>query len=183
MMPPGHVATTWAVALALQKNNPDLARLDYRLLAVAAMLPDVIDKPLAVSVFTEAQTSQLVAHSVFVHALLLVGALLFYRKSLPYVLACSGHLILDRMWRHSETFWWPLFGWTVFWKFKSMNTPGSMVSVYLDIITRYPRVWVIEIISIMIIIWFTIRHRLYRWSMFKTFISSGTLCSVDDRHL
>lgn len=175
MMPPGHIATTWAVALALQKNKPKLARLDYRLLAVASMLPDFIDKPLAVSVFTEAETSQLVAHSIFVHAIILVGALLFSRKSLPYVLAFSGHLILDRMWHHTETFWWPLFGWNVFWKFKSMNTPESMLSVYIDIITRYPRVWIIEIIAIVTIMWITIRHQLYRWQVFRTFLSTGSL--------
>ncbi|HRV92037.1 MAG TPA: metal-dependent hydrolase [Anaerolineae bacterium] len=183
MMPPGHIATTWAVALALQKKNSKLARLDYRGLAVASMLPDLIDKPLAVSVFTEAETSQLVAHSVLVHAVVLVGALLFRRKSLPYVLAFNGHLLLDRMWRHTESFWWPLFGWNVFWRFKAMNTPESMVSVYLDIITRYPRVWIVEIIAIATIMWVTIRHRLYRRNVFRTFLSSGSLHSAADQDL
>lgn len=182
MMPPGHIATTWVVALALQKNNPKLARIDYRLLAVGSMLPDLIDKPLAVSVFTEAETSQLVAHSIFVHAVVLVGALLFRRKSLPYVLAFSGHLILDRMWRHTETFWWPLFGWTVFWKFKSMNTPESMVAVYLDIITRYPRVWIVELIGITTIMWMIIRYRLYHRNALTTFLSTGSLRSAADQN-
>ena len=182
MMPPGHIATTWAVALALQKNNPKLAGLDYRLLAVASMLPDVIDKPLAVSVFPEAETSQLVGHSVFVHAIVLVGALLFHRKSLPYVLAFMGHLLLDRMWRHTETFWWPLFGWNVFWKFKAMNTTEQMVSVYIDIITRYPRVWIIEIIAIVTIMGMIIRYRLYRRNVFRTFLSTGSFRSGSNQN-
>ncbi len=51
MMPPGHIATTWGVAALTQQHNPQLACLDYRLLAICALLPDLIDKPLAILIF------------------------------------------------------------------------------------------------------------------------------------
>ena len=175
MMPPGHVAVTWGVASILQKNNQRLARLDYRLLAASALLPDFIDKPLAILIFTDAHTSQLIAHSLLPNAIILVLALLFWRKALPYVLTFNAHLLLDRMWNHTESFWWPLFGWSTFWEFKPMNTPGEMVNVYLDIVTRYPQVWVVEVLAVAYLGWFVYRHKLYRWLELQQFIRTGQL--------
>ena len=173
MMPPGHVAATWGLATLLQKYNPRLSCLDYRLLALSAMAPDLIDKPLALFVFTNAYTSQLVAHSLFFNLALLISTLIFWRQGLPYVLAGNAHLIADRMWRHTESFWWPLFGWDKFWEYKFMNTPEAMVNVYLDIITRYPRVWVIEMIALLFLLWFGWRHRLYHPLALKQFVRTG----------
>ena len=173
MMPPGHLAVTWGLGRLFQKNDPDLAKLDYRLLALNSMGPDIIDKPLALFVFTKAETSQLVAHSLLFNAILLSLILLFRPKALPYVLAFVFHLVADRMWRHTESFWWPLFGWTKFWDFKPMNTPESMLKIYIDIITRYPQVYIIEIIAIIYLLWFGYRHRLYGWPSLKQFFLTG----------
>ncbi len=178
MMPPGHVAATWGVATLLQQNNPRLARLDYRLLAVSAVLPDLIDKPLAILAFPQAQTSQLITHSLLFNVVLLVGALLWWRPALPYVLAFNGHVIFDRMWNHTESFWWPIFGWDVFWQFKPMNSAETMLNVYLDIITRYPQVWVIEILAIVFFVWFFYHFRLYRRPNLKQFTLTGQITSL-----
>jgi len=179
MMPPGHVAATWGVATLFQKNDVRLARLDYRLLALSALLPDIIDKPLAILIFTEAHTSQLIAHSFLPNVIGLLLALLIWRKALPYVLAFNAHLIADRMWNHTESFWWPLFGWNVFWEYKPMNTPETMLNVYLDIVTRYPQVWVVEIIAGFVLLWFVYRYQLYRWPVLKTFIVTGHINVTD----
>lgn len=173
MMPPGHIATTWCVTVLCQQNNPRLAGLDYRLLALSALGADIVDKPLALFIFTEAETSQLIAHSLFFNLGLLILTLLLWRKALPYILAFSAHLIFDRVWHHTESFWWPLFGWDVFWVFRPMNTPESMLAVYLEIITRYPQVWVIELLALAFLVWFGYRCRLYHWSALKQFVLSG----------
>ena len=173
MMPPGHVAATWGVAAVAQQHNPKLARLDYRLLAVCALLPDIIDKPLAILVFTDAPTSQLIAHSLLFNLMLLIAALLFWRAAVPYVLALNAHLLADRMWNHTETFWWPIFGWRTFWEYKPMNTAGEMFNVYVDIIVRYPQVWVVELIALVIFVWFGLRCRLYQWPRMKVFLWTG----------
>lgn len=182
-MPPGHVAATWGVATLLKKNNPGLARLDYRLLAAATLLPDIIDKPLAIFIFTEAHTSQLIAHSFLFNAVLLVCALLWWRKPLPYVLAFNAHVLADRMWNHTESFWWPLFGWSTFWTYKPMNTPETMLNVYLDIVIHYPQVWVIEIVALLFLGWFMYRHQLYRWPMLKHFVLTGHVNIVSEKSL
>ncbi len=47
MLPQSHVAYTW-LALSLAQDKLDVAPdADYRLVALAAMGPDLIDKPLA----------------------------------------------------------------------------------------------------------------------------------------
>ncbi len=174
MMPPGHVAATWGVAGLLAKNNPGLlARLDYRLLAAAALLPDLLDKPLAILVFTDSHSSQNVGHSLLLHGLALVVTLLAWRRAVPYVLAFNGHLLADRMWHHTETFWWPFYGFDVFWQYKPMNTPGQMLDVYLDILTRYPQVWLVELIALGLLAWLGYRYNLYHWPALRTFILTG----------
>lgn len=175
MMPPGHIAATWSVAALCQKNNSRLAGLDYRLLAVSAMLPDFLDKPLALLIFTHSNSTQNIAHSFLFHVLVLILTLLYWRQALPYTLAFNAHLLADHMWYHTETFWWPLFGWITFWGYKPMNTPGEMLTVYLDIISRYPQVWVIEVIALVILGWFVRRYHWYRWSNLKIFMATGQI--------
>jgi hypothetical protein len=160
MMPPGHVAITWGMAEVLHAHP---TRLDYRLLALAAMAPDLIDKPLAMLVFTQADTSQLIAHSLLLNMVVLLGALLWFRAALPYVLAGNGHLLADRIWNHTETFWWPLYGWNTFWVYKPMGSAQEMAAVYWEIITRYPQVWVVEIIAVAYLAGFAYRRGWYRW--------------------
>jgi len=169
MMPPGHVAVTWGVARLLNKQ------CDYRLLAVAALLPDLIDKPLAILAFPQSNSSQNVCHSLLLHIALLIITLLFFPKVLPYTLAFNGHLIADRMWFHTETFWWPLYGGTVFWRYKFMNSPEAMLRVYLDIITHYPHVWLTELAAIGWLSWLTRQSRWYRWPRLKLFLQTGQL--------
>ena len=44
-----------------------------------------------------------------------------------------------------------------------------------DIITRYPQVWVIEVIALLYLLWFAVRWRLYRWAELKQFVLTGRL--------
>jgi len=170
MMPPGHVAVTWAAADFWPEKH-----LDYRLLAFCALLPDLIDKPLAIWVFTDSHSAQNVAHALLPNLALMLIALLWQRRALPYVLAFNAHLIADRMWNHTETFWWPLFGWDVFWQFKFMNTPQAMLDTYLDIVQRYPQVWVVELIAVAYLVRFVGKSKLFLWKNLNHFLRTGRL--------
>jgi hypothetical protein len=176
MMPPGHIAATWAAAEWWPGRS-----LDYRWLAFSGLLPDLIDKPLALWLFTKSHSSQNVSHALIPNLLLLLGSLLWWRRGLPYVLAFNLHLLADRMWRHTETFWWPLYGWQTFWEFRFMNTPEAMVNVYIDIIRRYPRVWIVELLALIFLAWFAYRHGLFRWPILKQFVRTGRLTNEDRR--
>lgn len=174
MMPPGHIAVTWALAEKLSQRP-----IDYRWLALSSLLPDAIDKPLALTLFTKSHSSQNVTHALLPNLLLLLIVGVRWPKALPYALAFSGHLAADRMWRHTETFWWPLYGWQTFWQFKYMNSPQAMVNVYLDIIRRYPRVWITELIALIYLAWFCRKYRLYRWPNLRCLLKTGRLSSMN----
>ncbi len=171
MMPPGHIALTWVISSLWPKK-----KLDYRGLAICAMLPDFLDKPMAWFIFTEAKTSQFISHALIPHTLLLIITLFKYPRALPYVLAFNGHLIADRMWKHTQGFWWPLYGWTTFWEHRSLNSPEKMMVFYLEIL-RYPKVWVVELIAIVFLVWFIMKHRLYEPKYLAQFIKTGQVCA------
>lgn len=173
-MPPGHIAATWAVARWLPGRD-----LDHRWLALSSLLPDLIDKPLALWVFTRSHSSQNLSHALIPNLLLFLAALLGWRRGLPYVLAFNLHLLADRMWRHTETFWWPLYGWQTFWQFRFMNTPEAMVNVYLEIIRRYPRVWLVELAALVFLVWFGRRHHLFERQGLAHFLRTGRLPSAN----
>jgi len=170
MMPPGHIAITWAAAKLLTKQS-----LDYRRLAFSAMLPDLVDKPLALWVFTQSHSSQNLTHALLPNLLLLGIAVWKWPRALPYVLAFNGHLLADRMWRKTETFWWPLFGGQTFSSYRFMNTPQAMTQVYLDILRRYPHVWAIELLAGLYLGWFIKKHRLANRANLLAFLQTGQL--------
>ncbi len=173
MLPVGHIAYTWAAFGLLQQRTSAFEKADYRLLAVAALLPDLIDKPLSLLVFTEARTSQGLAHTLLGHLLLLATVALLWRGGLAYALACNGHLLADQMWKHPHTLFFPLLGWQ-FESWRFMGSPGAMLSAYADIIFR-PEVVVLEVIGLGLLVWLVMRHRLYTGGHLKRFLLSGRL--------
>jgi hypothetical protein len=54
-----------------------------------------------------------------------------------------------------------------------MNTPAAMASVYWEIVTRYPQVWVVELLALGYLLSFVARHRLYLWRQLMAFLCSG----------
>jgi inner membrane protein len=91
-------------------------KVDLRLLLVASLLPDIIDKPIGFIIFPDVfGTGRLFAHTLaFPLALGLAGAWLYRsRRSLVLLTLAYGaamHLILDAMWRSPVTLLWPLEG-------------------------------------------------------------------------
>ncbi len=90
--------------------------VDLRILIVASLLPDIIDKPLGLIIFPQVfGTGRLFAHSlVFTAALGLAGVWLYRsRRSLVLLTLAYGagmHLILDAMWRTPSILLWPFAG-------------------------------------------------------------------------
>ncbi len=85
--------------------------IDIRLLLLATMLPDVIDKPLSLILGNGRTYSHT---SLFLLALAVLGAVLFWvrRQTWGFGLALGvfSHLLLDFMWRDPRTLLWPLAG-------------------------------------------------------------------------
>ena len=91
--------------------------IDYRLVIIGALLPDLIDKSLQLWFFPEVfhLPGRSFAHTMVFNSILVTGSLLlipFCRSLGPliFALTSAGHLLLDRMWESPVTLLWPLFG-------------------------------------------------------------------------
>ena len=99
-----------------QRTDRPTSSIDYRLLALGALLPDLIDKPLAFWISPEAiGTTRSVGHTLSLSfALLILGYLSYWRGKklavLSLALGCLSHLILDGMWAAQQTLLWPALG-------------------------------------------------------------------------
>ena len=85
--------------------------LDYRLLVVGALLPDLVDAP-----FGGARVAHTLVASVAVLAVAMLatrGHRDARRRLLALPIGMFLHLLVDGMWARTETFWWPAFGGTV----------------------------------------------------------------------
>ena len=86
--------------------------LDFRLIAVGALLPLALDAPFG---------AQSYAHTLCAAVLVLVlvmalttgrGRRLRRRRLLGLPIGWFTGLVLSGAWAHKEVFWWPAFGWS-----------------------------------------------------------------------
>ncbi len=178
----GHIGITVGVARLAEaatgryyarKPGLSLSYIDYRFLALGALLPDLIDKPLGLAVFPEfVGTTRSVGHSLAFSAAILLAWALGYRyrwKLVPVSLAlgCVCHLVLDGMWRTPETVLWPMLGWG----FPKEDQQG--VVGYLEALLEQPWTAPSEIVGGMVI--FLLFFRLWQKQRLKHFFQNGSL--------
>ncbi len=143
-------------SLSLLKNY-----IDYRLLLVGSLLPDLLDKPMGELFFYRTfQNGRIFGHTLFLNILL--AALGIYvlkrRRSIWLFTLAFGstvHLILDRMWLNPQTLLWPVYGWS-FAKTSSTDFFGWLLKI-LHILTTEASVYVLEIIGFGILVWFIVK--------------------------
>ncbi len=101
--------------------------IDYRLVVVGALLPDVVDAP-----FGGAR----VMHTVLASVVLLVVVMLgtghrrsLRRRLLAVPIGTFLHLVLDGMWARTESFWWPFLGRRLDGGFPPLERPLTVLAV------------------------------------------------------
>jgi inner membrane protein len=174
VLPPSHVAYTW-LALTVAQDTLDLAPdADYRLVALAAMGSDLVDKPLAWAYFYRRyRAAVLFAHTFLFYA----GVVWLTLGRLPhlatYSAAILGHALLDRIWYYPATFYWPLRGWRFHVWRKEGSEQAEMKMAYWHAFTRRPELWGWELgglLALALVVW---RHRLYRPKHLAHFVLTG----------
>ncbi|HNS01269.1 MAG TPA: hypothetical protein PKM78_02675 [Anaerolineae bacterium] len=175
MLPPGHIEFTWASLNLLQRQFGLFEDADYRLAALAAVLPDLIDKPLATFVLTDAEAALLYSHTALLHGgvWLAAAATGQLERNLPYLLAFSGHLLADRMWKFRQTLCWPLRG-RRFHRWKHVGSPEAIVQAYLAIIRDKPVLLTFEALGALLLAWFILDRGLWQGETLAAFIKTGT---------
>lgn len=171
MLPTGHIEFTWGALNALQHAGA-FEDADYRGVALAAIAPDVIDKPLAVFVFPQGKAALLFSHTLLLH--LVVWALVLWRgkRWIPYALAFSAHLLADRMWGFPQTLFWPFRG-RQFHQWRDVGSPAAFWQAYQHIVRTEPKLVAFELIGLGLLGWLIVDRRLYRRSRLGHFLRHG----------
>lgn len=146
-------------------------RIDYRVVLLGALLPDLVDIPLGRFVFGGRYgTQELWGHTLAFVVALALGVMVLLRGDrarrwfvLP--MAALVHLGLDAMWNQPVTFYWPLFG-TAF----ARTGLGS----FWDTLTR-PAELLKEGVGLVLLAYLAIGHDLQRPSTRRQFLRTGTL--------
>jgi hypothetical protein len=84
--------------------------LDYRLVLLMAILPDVIDRFLYVFVIPEAESGRLLAHTLLFNLVLLAILVAIRRDLWIYGVLPIGHLFLDLQCPSAHQLLWPFLG-------------------------------------------------------------------------
>lgn len=158
----------------LRKTDSFPGLIDYRLVLIGSLLPDIIDKPLSGIVLRDTFSSgRIFSHTlVFFMFLFVLGIYFWGRSKRPSLLVLAGgslfHDLLDSMWHFGETFLWPIYGW----RFPPGN-PDEWLSLWVKLLLNDPYVYVPEITGGVIILLFLselIVGRKLRW-----FIATGKI--------
>ncbi len=174
MLPTGHIEWTWAGLNLIQRRTGLFPDADYRLMALAVLAPDLLDKPLAWFVFPDANAALFFGHTLLLHTLVWGGVFAAGRgrRWLPYLLAFSAHLIQDRMWGFTQTLLWPLRGWS--WHpWQHVGTPQEMLHAYLQIIVQEPILITLDAIGAALLIWFLWDRKLFQRERLVSFLRRG----------
>ncbi|MCK5661367.1 MAG: metal-dependent hydrolase [Methanosarcinales archaeon] len=131
----GHLGVTLAIAFILKQKIPSIrGHLDYRIIALGALLPDLIDKLFGRLLFpVSIANGRIIGHTLmFVIILLIGGYILFKRYGDSRVVQVAGasfmHLVEDRMWNDPQIFFWPAMGWV----FPRGNSYGNFIDYLMN---------------------------------------------------
>jgi hypothetical protein len=174
VLPPSHVAYTWLTLSLAQEQLGVAPEADYRLVALAALGPDLIDKPLAWAYFYKKYKSAvLFAHTLIANLAVVWAVGWFWPRLWIYGLAYLGHALLDRLWYFPNTLYWPLRGWRFHVWGKRGSEQKEIASAYWVAFTRRSELWGWELGGLLALAWFVLRHRLYEWPRLRRFLLTG----------
>jgi LexA-binding, inner membrane-associated putative hydrolase len=114
----GHIGITLGIFLLICMFIPLLKKIiDFKYLAIGALLPDLIDKPLGWIIFPSLLLGgRTICHTfVFSFALLYIGLSMYEKISDRRIVSLAAgsffHLMEDQMWQEPRILFWPLLGW------------------------------------------------------------------------
>jgi len=155
---PGH-KVSWLTSLGSQ--------IDFRVLILGSLLPDVIDKPIGIIFLS---SGQMFCHTLFFLIVISLSGIYIWRsRRRTWLLILSFgtlmHLILDMMWLKPQILLWPMHGWG----FPKREYVGYLQNIWHALLTM-PEVYIPEIIGAVILIWLTLelarRRRIFAFIKF-----------------
>lgn len=167
-----HCFRRWASRKWRQCPNP---QLDYRLIAVGSVLPDV-DKFIGLALFQDFDRSFFHTLAFFL-ALLILGAFLSRRnadsRGLQAAYCCGMHLVLDQMWLRPGTLLWPVSGWNP--TQGKLPIPEFGDQMVRSLTTDWGQI-VPEVVGLAVLLWLALG--LVRRGAVAKFLQMGRIASV-----
>jgi len=176
----GHLGITTGLIKGYEKisyKKRDLnnkVQIDYRVVLLGSLLPDIIDKPVGAFLFRSTfHNTRIFAHTLIFSVLLLATGIFMlykYRKNNILIIGTctSFHLILDSMWLYPGILFWPYFGFRF-----PQREEGNWLNSDLIRLISDPGYWLPEVIRFIIIAYFFIR--LVKNKQIKAFLYEGKL--------
>lgn len=169
----GHIGITVGIVYAIERGfaRDTWPKLDYRLVIIGAILPDLIDKPLSL---TGLIGGRAIAHTllfaIIISAIVSIVVLKSRKSNLLYFipLGIAFHLILDNMWGAPDILLWPAYGFSF---------PISEVSVetLLQMLLSNPYLYGGEITGAIILAIPILKNKLYTGKAINQFFRKGVL--------
>ena len=156
----------------LNGTKERIGSIDYRIVLVGSLLPDIIDKPLWLLTAAEIPFSgRGYTHSLLLNLALFIGGLVLsrYRKSWLLLISLSSfmHLIFDQMWNSPAVLLWPLLG-----PFPKEETVDWLPNIFQALFS-YPDVYIPEIIGLAIVLLFA--YRVVMRKSVMSFVRGGAI--------
>ena len=160
----GHLGIGLGLAWLLSTRSS--VRIDYRLILLGSILPDLIDKPLA---FVLSLEGRLWAHTfLFLFAILALSFVRSWRGLRLVGFGVSTHLLLDRIWNQPAVVLYPAYGWTF--------APASFdVDLWFQALLHDPLIQAGEIIGLAVLVGFAWASGIRSWQALADFVRHGTL--------
>ncbi len=136
------------------------ASLDYRLIAVGAVLPDIVDGIVARRMAWLHSVVVVVA-VLFVVMAATIGRRVLRKRLLALPIGMFGHLVLDGAWLTKEVFWWPVIRGSSH-RLPTLDRPIGLLVV-------------LELAGILGAVYFVRRMRLGTPARRRLFLRTGTL--------
>ena len=149
-------------------------RIDYRMILIGAVLPDIVDGLLGL-LFFDGPAGRWIAHSVAAAIVVTVVIVLAFKGDVRQSLFGLGvgwllHLVADGMWQAPQTFLWPAFGS----EFSTSPREPYTWDLVLDPIAHLTT-WGAELVGLAILAWFWVAFRLGEDDRFRLFLADGYL--------
>ncbi|MFC1940830.1 metal-dependent hydrolase [Chloroflexota bacterium] len=162
----------WRLYHLLNRIKKRIGLVDYRMVLLGSLLPDIIDKPAWLFTSSDASLSgRDYTHTLLFNLALFIGGMVLIRckKSWLLILSLSSfaHLILDQMWNNPATLLWPLLV-----PLPKRETAGWLSNI-MEALFSEPEVYVPEIIGLMLILLFA--YRVVKRRSVVSFIRDGAI--------
>jgi inner membrane protein len=149
-------------------------RIDYRMVLIGALLPDLVDGVLGL-IWFEGAAGRWIAHSIFAAIAVAIVILLTFSGERRQSLFGIGvgwllHLVADGMWLAPLTFLWPAFGT----EFSTAPREPYSWDLFTEPLSHLST-WGGELVGLAILAWFWIAFRLGDHDRLKLFLSDGYL--------